>query len=222
MTLSYQLDNLLRDELKPGERLLWHGQPRPLGVLRHEVGKFILGVVGIAVGVAWTVFMTHGTPETPACSVFTTNEQFIWRYFGHPFVLAGLVCLLASAWAFCRAKNTVYSITSARAFILSPKFFGGYKTQSFTPLKLRFMEARHFSDGSGDLIFMKLRKSANTPDGFLAIHDVRAAERILTTMRDEHLKTPGYSEPANFIEKLLKFFIPLHSSDDSKQPPTSP
>jgi hypothetical protein len=91
------------------------------------------------------------------------------------------------------------------------------------------MEPRYFSDRTGDLIFYRTKN--NPPVGFIGIPDVARVGRILTTMRDERLNTPGYSEPMPdiFNNPLLKILLrilerqgllPSDSlSDDSKQPP---
>ena len=88
-----------------------------------------------------------------------------------------------------KAAKVIYAVTSNRVLIISPKFFGGVNTRSFSPNMLNEIKHINLADGAGDLIFAYDDRddSIVRPIGFLGIPDVQNIERIIIKMRDENL-----------------------------------
>ena len=182
MTLSYQLDNLLRNELKPGERLLWHGQP--VHKIRFVVKYIPLIIFGL---------LFNGVPTTALIYLMLQDGFYFGLFIANLFwCLIGFCFLLLPCFAWLRAGRTVYAITTNRAFSFTQGFFGGVDFRAFTPRMLRDISRKQFSNGGGDLIFTYhithyKGGTRRIPYGFLGISDVSAVEHILYKMRDENL-----------------------------------
>ena len=221
MNLSYKLDNLLRDELKPGERLLWCGQPDPWRVARQRIGLFLFGVIFL--GIVLFGIVRVNNLDVSGLKDLAPDTFFFYVLCFSPFIVIFLLLLLSPLWQVSKASKTVYAITSNRAIILEPKRSGsGFLTtgrilvqipkhnhsltlRSFTPNILHDIERVQRANGSGDLLFAnEIHRGAkhNTyyvPVGFYGVPDVREVERILTVMRDENLRVsnPGKEVTAN-------------------------
>ena len=190
--MNNPLDNLLRDELKPGERLLWHGQPDMWRLVRSAVLVMPVGflVAGFSV---FILFLTYNDFDPAAPNVFGFLPIGIASFF----LLVGLATIFYPFYAgFHEARNTLYAITSAKAIIITPRLLGGFKIRSFLPSQLRDISRNQFANGSGDLFLASDHTHDvdteavrdHTPVAFHGIPDVRNVERILTAMRDENLR----------------------------------
>ena len=199
MTLSYQLDTLLRDELKPGELLLWHGQPDLWRLVRH--GVLVIPVGFLIVGFSgFILFLVYNDFDPTAPDVLGFLPIGIASFF----LLAGLAIIFYPFYAgFHEARKTAYAITSAKAIIISPRLLGGFKIRSFQPNQLRDISRNQFSNGGGDLFIARDHTHDSETDAirdytsvvFYGIPDVREVERILTAMRDENLRVQSYPNP---------------------------
>jgi len=197
MTLSYQLDNLLRNELQPHERILWSGQPDSGRAFQKSIGLSIFGFI-MTGGVGWgfNAVLKHDGSIMPLIILGL-------------FFVVGLFGLIPSPlWAWLDAHKTVYAITSTRAIILEQKTFGGVKVRFFAPHVLHEITRNESKNGYGDLtITHDITTSRNTthktPVGFMNIPDVRNVEQILCKMRDEYLR----ANPSPKILKPLTFKI---------------
>jgi len=98
--------------LAPGEKVVWHGRPRP--------SVFLLrGLPNIAYGVTWSVlgaFWYHGSGGIGQYSAF----EGWWKLtplFSIPFILAGFSFFLYPIRLGARARRTWYIVTDRRVFI---------------------------------------------------------------------------------------------------------
>ena len=115
------LDEIIRSELRPGERLLWSGRPVQ-GVLLRPTDSWVIPFSLIWGGFAffweWSVIST-GAPLTMAL-------------FGIPFVLMGIYLILGrftfDAWS---RGRMIYAVTPERAILVS----GLGRTVQSIPLK---------------------------------------------------------------------------------------
>ncbi|GIX05578.1 MAG: hypothetical protein KatS3mg114_1447 [Planctomycetaceae bacterium] len=145
--IPLELQRQLDQELEPGERLLWAGQPLPRRLMRRSWGMALFGIPWTAFAVFWTVM---------AGSMVWRSESPgpIWLFplFGLPFILIGLG-MLASPWrARRRARHIVYAVTDRRLLILTPHD-GGRAVHTWTPCTLQRWRRVEYADGSGDLFF---------------------------------------------------------------------
>ena len=134
-------------------------------------------------------------------AVIVTTEkkliQLLQSWFAFVlFIMLGLFGLSSPLQVYRKTTRTVYAITSRRAFILRPKFWGGHVLRSFPPdlLDKAGCEEKSISNGFGNLILQRVAVRANNrvplrPLGFFDIPDVQNVERILISMRDENLSS---------------------------------
>jgi len=200
--LPPDLDARLRNELKPGERLLWHGQPQPPRFCWGYVPHVLIGFV-LAVPVGYVL---------PGIIMDQIKKKNDWDVFATIIVFFALgVFLLLKPWRVQRkARRTVYAITSGRAVIFSPTLFGGTAVLSFTPEELKGYACHASGEPKGDLkdytrlpspgetkgnlVFTYekyhsvIKEDALRPIGFLDVPGVREVEKILLKMRDENFQ----------------------------------
>ena len=193
--LPDNLQTLLQQELKPGERLRWSGQPKPLRLARKEIPKFFVGLFVGAFGIFWMVGASGF--KVPDFTKLKGPELFsvIFPLFGLPMIFFALGMLMRPLWTYCfKASRTVYAITSNRAMIISPRFLRSFEVRLIHTDQLHNISRNQFPDGSGDLLFAHDAHYDSedgvikeTRIGFRGIPDVRAVEQILCKMRDENL-----------------------------------
>lgn len=187
--LPPELEELVRSELRPGEMLLWVGQPRP--------GRFLLLTIPIVLfGIPWTAFsvfwMVMASGMVLGGQPGGGGFQLVFLLFplwGVPFVLIGLGMLSAPYWAWRMAKQTCYAVTDQRVLIWEPGMFGKVTIRSYGPEALSKMHRTEAPDGSGDLIFEEvaetngnnvIRKTATpTSRGLYGIRNVRGVEELV-------------------------------------------
>ena len=187
--LPPDFQSLLQTELKPFERVLWFGQPDRKHAAKENISFAILGLFfGGIPGTFLVVEMINNKYQFPLFELLSL------------FVIVGFCMLFAPLFAWQRAGQTVYAITSNRAIILKQQR-KRVDVRSFEPLKLCDISRKQHANGIGDLIFTHDTYSSSEGDihkeeaGFLGIPDIREVERILTAMRDENLRHPVYQPP---------------------------
>ncbi len=187
-SLPPELEERVRSELRPGEMLLWVGQPRP--------GPFLLPTIPIVLfGIPWTAFSVFWMVMA-SWIVFGGHPggggfPLVFRLFplwGLPFVLIGLGMLSAPYWAWRKAKQTCYAVTDQRVLIWEPGMFGKVTIRSYGPEALSRMHRTESADGSGDLIFEEesetnangsIRRTTTGRRGFYGIRNVRGVEELV-------------------------------------------
>ena len=178
---------LLQNELQPGERVAWIGQPIPGRFARRGILIAIFGIPFTAFALFWTVTAAFGTshignPGGPA-QLFR-----LFPLFGLPFVLAGLGLLSSPYWLHRKARRTAYVITDRRAVIFDPGFGRSSTIRSFEPDRLHDLRRVQNSDGTGDLVFERQWRTdgegsrQSTDIGFLAIPNVQEVEGYVRTL----------------------------------------
>ena len=188
--LPPELDERVRRELQPGERLLWVGQPDPRRAARASLVVVIFGVCWTAFSVFWIVlaiiFVVVGLA---AKGGQMPNLWCCFPAFGVPFVLIGVAMMSPPYWQRRRARMSCYAMTDRRALVLQADFRGTIDYRRYGPEQLgRIIRTEH-RDGSGDLIFEEVvtvgRDSDGDPTthttrhGFIAVPQVRDVEELL-------------------------------------------
>ena len=165
-------DATIRNELAPGEKLVWEGRPRVVRSVLLGLPIAFFGLFATGFGVFW----------------IKNSRQFddgIFPFFGLPFVIIGTTMLLSPGWFAWQASRTRYAITDRRAILCEPRFAAGIQTRSYTADALTNIVRNQRSDGSGDLIFEEIQTRDHkgrpriTRRGFQAIEDVRGSEKLL-------------------------------------------
>ncbi len=185
--LPDNLSALLQNELQPGELLLWSGQPRVrwFAGCSTVVDATIGLLMTIGLSAVWLIYLM------PDCHELATQKA---SFILPVFVLLGLFFVSSPLRVHRRARRTVYAITSRRAIIFKPKFFGRHTPLSFSSdvLDEIYCDEKSNSNGHGNLILahvaMRNKYAPLRPLGFFDIPDVRNVERILLQMRDENLR----------------------------------
>ncbi|HYE63608.1 MAG TPA: hypothetical protein VD997_16575 [Phycisphaerales bacterium] len=185
-TLPPHLNDALRDELAPGEKLLWAAQPLPGGFARSMIPLSLFAVPFLGFAIFWTVMASKGASAVNGAPGGPGAAAWAFPLFGIPFILVGACMLLSPFYGVIKAGRTVYAITDQGALLIEGSFFGARTVTRYPPSRLENITRRERGDGSGDLIFAhelyerpKNRGLATRPIGFLSIPTVRDAERVL-------------------------------------------
>ena len=180
--LPPKVRNLVETEIA-GEQVLWMDQPIPSRYSRQAWFLVLFGIPWTAFSIFWTWGAFSATKLFPNASI-----ALLFPLFGVPFILMGLGMLTSPYWMSLRAKDTVYILTQRRAIIISSGWLGALSVRSFEPSRLRDIQRRQYSDGSGDIIFVNdfrydsHGQSYPTHVGFKAIRDVKSVEDLLRSI----------------------------------------
>ena len=140
-TMLQSPKEIIEQQLDPGERLLWAGQPRS-GIRFRPQDVFL-----IPFSILWCGFVIFWE-----VSVIRSNAPFFFMLWGIPFVCAGLFIVFGRFFfdSYNR-EHTAYGVTSERILIVS-----GIFTQQIKSLQIRTladMSLTQRSDGSGTIAF---------------------------------------------------------------------
>ncbi|MCX8082281.1 MAG: hypothetical protein N3D17_02630 [bacterium] len=176
--VSLELENKVRKELSPDERILWMEQPIPKFFTGSSIFTFLFGIPWTAFIIFWIFAAYRGIGfKKPDLSRGILPNFF--PLFGLPFLVVGIGILTSPLWTYRKALKTLYVITNKRAIV----FIDGRTTviNSYFSGQLQNIQRVERKDGTGDIIFgQDLVKSKNVDmDGFLNIRQPRIAEEIL-------------------------------------------
>jgi hypothetical protein len=130
-----------RDELNPGERILWSGQPQQGLMLRS--GDALLIPFSLLWG-GFAIFWEMG--------VMSSGAPFFFRLWGIPFVVLGLYIIFGRFFVdMAQRAETYYALTDQRAIILSGLFSKNVKTLKLQNLPEINISSRR--DGRGTITF---------------------------------------------------------------------
>jgi hypothetical protein len=191
---SQTLETLIANELLPGEKLLWSGQPDPAGrsVVSPARVFRILGWIYLPLGLLLLLTGFLLLFALPTSSAFLGT-----LILGGIFFLLGLVFLLVGAVVRVPTRGVCYALTSWRVLIVR----AGRYLQVLSYEKRAITRVQRFErpDGSGDLVFWDSNPSggqasssagsvpfaARGPGVFAAIARVHAVEQLLLIMLAE-------------------------------------
>jgi hypothetical protein len=136
---NYDLEEDLRPNLSPGERLIWTGKPRPGIILRSS------DAIMIPFSLLWGGFAFFWE-----ATVLSTGAPFFMKLWGIPFVLVGLYITVGRFFVDARKRaNTVYGITQDRIIIKSGIFSRDIKSLNIRTLSDITINQK--SDNSGTI-----------------------------------------------------------------------
>jgi hypothetical protein len=148
MDLSGQPDRfeaLLRQELSPGERLLWHARALPRAK-RGTLAILLFAIPWTAFAVFWTVMaftMTRMGGETDAVMAW------LFPAFGLPFIAVGLFMFAKPVLSRMAAVRTVYAVTDQRVIqLMAGKTI---MSESVPVTRVTAITRKERRDGSGNL-----------------------------------------------------------------------
>jgi hypothetical protein len=185
--------NRVRQELAPGEELIWAGLPSPRAT-RFKTMLAIGMCLGMSlfagVGLMLLLATTRGAAAPP------------WPIVGGfgLFVVIGLVAaFLVPRNIWWIAERTTYSITNRRAIVHKPSLFGPVAVDSYGPVQLQQMVRRDWFvvKGVGDLIFHTERR--------LEVSTTRNRHGSSSSVREKiiHFGFLGIDDPVK-IEKVIR------------------
>jgi hypothetical protein len=181
----------VRDELHPGERVLWAGRARPLRFVLRDSYRLLAGLGSLAV-LALMIFIF--SQFFGGFGFRSVNGGFSFSSFFSLFWLIAVIAVLASAAPivadYLRARRMVYAVTDRRLLIVTlPALWWGRSVQSFGAGDIRGLTRRMHGDSTGDVIFSSetysVRRrygySTRTRDvGFFGIPDAREVEELIS------------------------------------------
>ena len=177
LKLPKYLQARIQLELKPGEAVIWAGQPNPAKYMRQGFWLWLFFI-------PWTAFALFWMAGAAGFKFPDFSRgQDLFPLFGIPFVLIGLGGLSSPYWLRRKAANIIYVITDQRALTLEGS--RSYTARTYYPDQLRNITRKEHPDGSGDLVLETARYKDSDGDagkrenGFFAIAQVRRVEQLL-------------------------------------------
>jgi hypothetical protein len=187
---------IARQELQPGEHLVWAGRPGPAAQPAWQLDRTSLLIAAgpflAAVFLLWQAVGSAGA----------------WAAF--LFLAAGILMLcialspLVALWrAVRRVRRTVYAITDRRLLVLP----GGSRRalRAFPPEDLDDPEVRDRDDGRGDVIFATVPEIRQTRQGRqtrlaeAAFTDIADAQRVAREIARLKARVPAERAPAERV-----------------------
>jgi hypothetical protein len=177
LQLLPELQARVKAELRPGEVVVWAGQPVPRRYAAGARWSWLFFIPWTAFAIFWICGAAQFRVPT-----FTEPEDF-FALWGLPFVAIGIGGLSSPLWLRWLAARVVYVVTNQRAF--SVEGWRSLTVRTYLPAQLATMTRRERSDGSGDLIlglesYAGRRGAINTRErGFIGVAEVKRVGRLL-------------------------------------------
>lgn len=142
------LSDKFRDELNPGEKIIWSGQPQQGLILRSS------DIFMIPFSLLWGGFAIFWE-----LGVVSSGAPFFFMLWGIPFVLLGLYMIFGRFFLDrAQRSKTYYALTNERAIIISGVF--NQTTKSLDIKKLPEINISIKGDGKGTITFGALHPMA--------------------------------------------------------------
>jgi hypothetical protein len=197
-TVPADLAALIFEQLAPGERIAWCGQPRARALVRGNYGFFIIDlVVGLLLAPTMVLLLALA---------FATIE-FVVRapvFTKEAFGVAILVCLpLPVMVLFCgallrtraRAASTAYVVTDRQALIISTR--PTRKIAPYAPADLTDAQVRRRRGEMGDIILSRGPAAKANGATWNIIYGVQDADRVMHLIRELAATRGGGGQESN-------------------------
>jgi len=144
--MDYLTEVLIRNELYPGERLVWAGRPKQ-GILFRESDVFM-----IPFSLLWGGFAIFGVIVVMYDPSLLCKGSDPLPVFGIPFILAGLYMIFGRFIVDSKSREkTYYVLTDQRVLILYRLF--GKRVKSLNLRTLSDISLTEKADGTGSILF---------------------------------------------------------------------
>ncbi|WP_054529058.1 PH domain-containing protein [Erythrobacter sp. SG61-1L] len=175
------LNALLRQELQPGERILWQG--RPLGRFRPaSLVMWLFAIPWTAFALFWTGMAWTATQAVPDAGGWGLID-WVFPLFGLPFVLVGFGMLASPFLAPLRARRTLFAITDQRVLRLQKA--GKLDVQSLPVSRVGGLQRTESRDGSGTLrIELADRAPGDARSGSFELPDIPNVRMVESRLRE--------------------------------------
>ena len=177
-SLPNRLREVVEQELAPDERIVWMEMPAPHFFTPKSTGMFLFGIPWTGFALFWTYSVAQF--EMPDFS----SPASLGSLFGIPFVVIGILMLLAPIWSYQASRRSVYVITEKRA--ISFEYGMGMTIRSYSPAQLQETFRRERQNGYGDVVitYAEWEESEGgerhkTDVGFMDIRDPKYVEDLL-------------------------------------------
>lgn len=151
--LTMELMDRFRDEMEPGERIIWSGQPQQ-GLMLRPGDAFT-----IPFSLLWGGFAFFWE-----FNVVAGGAPFIFMIWGIPFVLIGIYMILGRFFVdSAQRRRTYYALTNQRVIIISGLF--GQNTKSLLLGQLPEINITTRKNGKGTITFGSVQPMSWMPAG---------------------------------------------------------
>jgi hypothetical protein len=180
-SISPALQQVLRNELARGERVVRYSQPAPSSRALARAGTFLSGIAFLSVVLFWTWGATHGFNARKHGADSSGWFDYLWDGM---FVLVGAAMVLSPLWAWWVARHTLYAVTDRRALLLE-RPLGRTTVQGFSGERLTDVIRREDWLGRGELIFERVVSKGSKGRtvyrdlGFFGLEDAQTVANLL-------------------------------------------
>lgn len=181
----FNVQDIVRRELRADERLIWSGAPgRGLRLRPSDSVMIPFSLVWGGFALFWEYSVLFGLEPSGRPSTSASAAPIFMKLWGVPFVLVGLYLIVGRFFfdAFQRAR-TVYAVTDQRVLIVTQVF--GKRVRSLSLRTLPDVTLAEKSDGSGTITFGAIAFGANAI-GFNRRADKPPAFEFVERVRNVH------------------------------------
>jgi hypothetical protein len=165
---------------KPGERLIWYGQPTRAAAAAANYLQSLIGLAFLAISGLLIIVPDGTSPETPTGLIL----------LGLPFLAVGLWMATRTLRDYLMAEYTFYGVTDQR--ILIGRTWPTSTVTSYGPEDIDDITTTENADGSGDVQFKKyyfgaVRNSNAIPEriGFWGVQDAHGVSQYIIPLKKQ-------------------------------------
>jgi len=173
--VDYELNNELKDELRPNENIVLSCRATPLNHLAKSMPIVLFAIPWTAFALFWIAAASNFTLPN-----FSDGID-LFPLFGIPFLLIGIGMLLSPVIRYFKAHKIIYAITNQRAL----EYHKGRTSKTITYLKEDIGNIIRFENkyGNGSLFFTGNNDNRRQRVGFKGIKNVREAEMYISNLK---------------------------------------
>lgn len=190
--LSEELQARIQETIRPDEQLVWVGRPIAWRRWVFALAPSLAALICFAL-----LFFISGAGQM----LENTPPLFVGAFV----VLLLLMVALPTGIALSGGGQVLYLLTTKRAVIVRPKWFGLDLSRSYQPHELHGIYCRRVFGGAGDVILERVSgSSTNSHRGFHAIRNPREVQQLIeatllpTAVGDRVACSPIASGSASF------------------------
>ncbi len=158
--LNRQIQNIITEEIRSDEKILWVDQPDPNGIMWSKLPIFLFAIPWTAFAVFWmygAAGFGHHKIDGPGA---------LFPLFGLPFLFIGFGMLLSPFWFKNIGLKSAYVLTTKRVICFN-KAFRAYEINSYRSELLEKMKKVVHSNGLGDLIFEEIDSNSESNSNYM-------------------------------------------------------